>query len=84
MSEPVVASRMPCVVEVEKGRTYFWCACGRSKTQPWCDGSHQGTGLAPVQFTARSSERVWLCACKHTKRAPLCDGSHNKLPPEGA
>jgi CDGSH iron-sulfur domain-containing protein 3 len=80
MSEPVVASRMPYVVEVEKGKSYWWCACGRSRSQPYCDGSHQGTGLTPVQFTATGNEKIWLCGCKHSKRVPLCDGSHNKLP----
>ncbi len=80
MSEALIASRMPFVVEVEKGRVYRWCACGRSQTQPYCDGSHQGTGLAPVEFTARCSERIWLCGCKHSRHAPLCDGAHNKLP----
>ena len=79
MSEPLVASRMPYVVDVEKGKSYSWCACGRSRAQPYCDGSHQGTGLAPVQFIARSSEKVWLCGCKRSRQGPLCDGSHNRL-----
>ena len=61
MSEALIASRMPYAVEVEKGRSYCWCACGRSQTQPWCDGSHQGSGLAPMQFTAKYSEKIWLC-----------------------
>jgi len=80
MSEALIASRMPFVVEVEKGRTYCWCACGRSRTQPYCDGSHQGTGIAPIEFTARYNERIWLCGCKRSRHAPRCDGAHNKLP----
>jgi CDGSH-type Zn-finger protein len=80
MSEALIASRMPYAVEVEKGRSYCWCACGRSQTQPWCDGSHQGSGLAPIQFTAKYSETIWLCGCKRSRHAPFCDGAHNKLP----
>lgn len=80
MSLALVASRMPCVVEVEKGKSYLWCACGRSRSQPYCDGSHQGTGLAPVPFTASGNERIWLCGCKRSGHPPLCDGAHNKLP----
>lgn len=78
--EAVVASRMPFVVDVEKGKSYCWCACGRSRSQPYCDGSHQGTGLAPLQFTAARDERIWLCGCKRSRRPPLCDGAHNRLP----
>ena len=80
MSEALIASRMPYAVEVEKGRSYCWCACGRSQTQPWCDGSHQGSGLEPIEFIARHSEKIWLCACKRSRHAPFCDGAHNKLP----
>jgi len=79
MSEIPIASRMPFAVEVEKGKTYSWCACGRSQSQPYCDGSHQGSGLAPIKFTARHSEKIWLCGCKRSRHAPLCDGAHNKL-----
>ena len=80
-NEALIASRMPFVVEVEKGRSYRWCACGRSRSQPWCDGSHQGSGVEPLEFTAKYSERVWLCGCKRSRHAPFCDGRHNKLPP---
>lgn len=79
--EALIASRMPCVVEVERGTRYRWCACGHSRSQPYCDGSHQGTGLAPIEFTARHSEKIWLCGCKRSRHAPFCDGRHNKLPP---
>lgn len=76
MSDPVRAGDGPISVLVEAGKRYFWCACGRSATQPFCDGSHKGTGIAPVQYTATASKAVYFCACKATKTAPLCDGSH--------
>lgn len=66
----------PVKVTLKAGQTYAWCACGRSATQPFCDGSHQGTGLDPVVFTAEEDSEVWLCMCKQTKGPPLCDGSH--------
>lgn len=76
MSEPVRAADAPVSIEVEAGKSYFWCACGRSATQPFCDGSHKGTGIAPTKYTATASRAVYFCACKATKKAPLCDGSH--------
>lgn len=79
MSEPTVAQKSPYAVKVEKGKEYYWCACGRSKNQPFCDGSHKGTEFTPVAFTADETKEVHLCGCKHTKTAPFCDGSHNKL-----
>ena len=79
MSQPQIASRMPYVVEVERGKTYWWCACGLSKTQPWCDGSHQGSSFTPVKYQPRHSEKVWLCGCKRSRHSPMCDGAHNKL-----
>lgn len=78
MSEPVVASRMPYVAQLEKG-VYWWCACGRSATQPWCDGSHAGTGIEPVRYEAVRAGKVWMCGCKRARTKPLCDGSHNRL-----
>jgi CDGSH-type Zn-finger protein len=77
--EPVVAQTAPYAVDVESGKTYYWCACGRSKNQPFCDGSHQGTGLEPRPFTAEESGTVYLCGCKKTGNAPFCDGTHNSL-----
>ena len=75
--EPIVAQAGPYEVDVEEGKRYFWCKCGRSKTQPFCDGSHKGTGIQPVAFTAESTETVYLCGCKQTEDDPFCDGSHN-------
>ncbi len=76
---PIIAQKGPFAVEVEEGKTYFWCACGRSQKQPFCDGSHKETGFSPVKYTAEASKKVFFCGCKQTARAPLCDGSHNKL-----
>ena len=80
MSEQsIIAGRMPIEVEVTAGETYWWCACGRSKTQPFCDGSHAGTGLSPVEHLAARTRRLLLCTCKRTARPPICDNSHLKL-----
>jgi CDGSH-type Zn-finger protein len=80
MSErPVVAQKSPCAVEVEEGKNYYWCACGRSKSQPFCDGSHKGTGFAPLAYKADKSGTVYFCGCKNSGNTPLCDGSHKKL-----
>ncbi len=78
MSDPIAAGDKPIPIEVEAGKTYFWCACGRSATQPFCDGSHKGSQFTPVKWTAPENRRVFFCACKKTGGAPLCDGSHNK------
>ena len=79
MAEPVVAQKTPYGVEVEAGRDYWWCRCGRSGSQPFCDGSHKGTEFAPVQYTADASETAWFCGCKHTGDQPMCDGSHKNV-----
>lgn len=79
MSEPVVAQKAPFPVAVEAGKSYYWCACGLSATQPFCDGSHKGTGLAPTPFKADASKTVYFCGCKTTTKAPMCDGSHSRL-----
>lgn len=79
MTAPIPAQKEPYGVTVEAGKRYFWCACGRSSSQPFCDGSHQGTGLTPVPFTAEATEEVWLCGCKATGGRPFCDGTHNTL-----
>ena len=79
MSDPVIAAKAPMPIEVEAGKTYFWCACGQSAKQPFCDGSHAGSDFNPVKWTAATSKRVFFCACKQTKGQPLCDGSHKEL-----
>ena len=79
MNEPVTAGRVPMPIEVEAGKTYFWCACGKSASQPFCDGSHAGSQFDPVKWTAVETKRVFFCACKQTKGQPLCDGSHKEL-----
>ncbi|MGO8739414.1 CDGSH iron-sulfur domain-containing protein [Rhodoblastus sp.] len=79
MSEPVIAQKAPFPVEVEAGKTYHWCACGKSAKQPFCDGSHKGSDFAPVAYKAEKDGKVWFCGCKHSAKAPLCDGSHSKL-----
>ena len=79
MPEPVIAQKAPVGVDVEAGGTYFWCACGQSKSQPFCDGSHKGSAFSPMKWTAPESRKVFFCACKQTKGAPLCDGSHKAL-----
>ncbi len=66
----------PYMVQVEGGKRYFWCSCGRSKNQPFCDGSHEGTSFQPVEFTPESDSTVSFCGCKKTDDEPYCDGSH--------
>ena len=77
--EPRIAGTMPSYQELVAGRRYLWCRCGRSKNQPFCDGSHAGTGLAPMLYEAVSDESVWFCGCKATGGKPFCDGTHNGL-----
>jgi len=76
MEKPVVAAREPFKVDVEAGKAYFWCACGRSQKQPYCDGSHRGTTHRPVRYTAPQDLTVALCGCKQTGQPPFCDGRH--------
>lgn len=76
---PTVAQKAPYPVEVEAGRSYWWCTCGNSKKQPFCDGSHKGGPFSPMQYTAAQDGRVWFCGCKATGKAPLCDGRHKAL-----
>lgn len=79
MTEPVIAQREPIAVDVEAGKEYWWCACGKSQTQPFCDGSHSGSAFAPIPYKAEANGTVWFCGCKKTGSAPLCDGTHSKL-----
>lgn len=78
MNKPEMPQKDPYCLELEPG-DYWWCACGKSKNQPFCDGSHEGTGFAPVKFTQQGWRSVCLCGCKQTKDAPHCDGTHNEL-----
>jgi CDGSH-type Zn-finger protein len=79
MPEPVIAQKGPYPVELEAGKSYYWCACGRSANQPFCDGSHKGTEFTPVKFEATETKTAYLCGCKHTAHQPFCDGTHSKL-----
>lgn len=79
MAEPLIAQKSPYPVVVEAGKRYWWCACGRSKIQPFCDGSHKDSGFKPVEYQAQESGTLYLCGCKHTGHQPLCDGTHQTL-----
>ena len=76
MSNPKRASDTPYAVEVETGKSYFWCACGESKSQPFCDGSHKGTDFTPVKPEAKESKKVFFCGCNNKASQPMFDGSH--------
>jgi CDGSH-type Zn-finger protein len=79
MAKPVIAQKAPIKVTVEAGKTYFWCACGRSNKQPFCDGSHKVTEFRPVPWEATESGDRFFCACKSTGNQPFCDGTHKTL-----
>ncbi len=79
MSEAVVAQKRPYAVAVKAGKKYFWCACGRSAKQPFCDGSHKDTGFSPIEFSVDQGETVHFCGCKQSGGKPLCDGTHSRL-----
>ncbi len=79
MSNPTIAQKSPIAVDVVAGKTYYWCACGRSNNQPFCDGSHKGTGITPVAFTVEEDKEAWLCNCKQSSNKPFCDGTHRTL-----
>ena len=78
MAEPLMAQKSPYAVELAPG-DYWWCACGQSKRQPFCDGSHKGGAINPVKFTVSEAKKVRLCGCKRTGGQPFCDGTHSKL-----
>lgn len=77
--KPDIAAKEPAFVDVEAGKSYWWCACGKSKKQPFCDGSHEGTGLTPLEYKAEKTGKCAFCQCKRTARQPMCDGSHSRL-----
>jgi CDGSH-type Zn-finger protein len=79
MSHPTVAQKAPYPMDVEAGKTYSWCACGLSKKQPLCDGSHKTTDMTPTRYTATKDGKVYFCGCKHSVNRPLCDGTHGKI-----
>ncbi len=76
--KPKVAEKTPVSIDLDPG-TYWWCACGHSKKQPFCDGSHKGTGFAPKKIEIAEKKKLALCRCKHTGKAPACDGTHRTL-----
>ncbi|TVR49577.1 MAG: CDGSH iron-sulfur domain-containing protein [Puniceicoccaceae bacterium] len=78
MSKPTIARKAPFVQKMAPG-TYWWCACGRSANQPFCDGSHEGTEFSPVEVTIEEEKMVAWCACKHSGNGPFCDGTHSRL-----
>ena len=79
MTDPTIAARRPAIVELEKGKRYFWCRCGRSQNQPYCDGSHTGTSFTPLAFDVDETQRYALCQCKKTGNGPYCDGTHQNI-----
>ena len=77
--KPTITQKAPYAVAVESGKSYYWCSCGQSKNQPFCDGSHQETAFTPTEYKALESKTVYFCGCKHSKTGALCDGSHSHL-----
>jgi CDGSH-type Zn-finger protein len=77
--QPNIAQKAPFGIEVQSGKTYWWCACGLSKKQPFCDGSHKGGAFSPVSWTAGKDGKAWFCGCKRSGNAPLCDGTHKSV-----
>ena len=81
MDQPAIAAKAPIKVALEAGKDIWWCTCGRSANQPYCDGTHKGGGVfTPLKYTVPKTGDYWLCACKQSKNQPLCDGSHKTLP----
>ncbi|NHB70365.1 CDGSH iron-sulfur domain-containing protein [Perlabentimonas gracilis] len=78
MEKPTIAQKSPFVMDMKPG-TYYWCACGKSKNQPFCDGSHQGTSFQPKEVVIDEQKTVAWCGCKHTKKPPFCDGTHQNI-----
>jgi CDGSH-type Zn-finger protein len=78
MEEPTIAQKAPFVMEIQPG-TYYWCACGKSQNQPYCDGSHKVTSFTPVKEVVTEAKKVAWCGCKHSLKKPFCDGTHRNL-----
>ncbi len=78
MGEAKIAGKAPIAKDLKAGK-YYWCACGESKNQPFCDGSHKGSDFVPLAFELEEDKQVWLCSCKKTNNPPFCDGSHKKV-----
>ena len=78
MNKPVRAGDAPIAIEIEAGKSYWWCSCGQSKKQPFCDGSHKGSGFEPVKYDASENKTAYFCTCKATGNKPFCDGTHSK------
>lgn len=81
MTEAIATQKGPYAIQVDAGKSYFWCACGRSRKQPFCDGSHSGTGFVPLTYEATAAKTVYFCGCRRSGKQPLCDGSHDRLQP---
>ncbi|MEJ2593831.1 MAG: CDGSH iron-sulfur domain-containing protein [bacterium] len=79
MENATIAGTKPVMVDLEAGKTYAWCACGKSSNQPWCDGSHQTTQFRPLIIKTMEPSKASLCMCKQSGSRPYCDGTHNKL-----
>ena len=77
--QPVIAQKSPFAIEVEAGKSYWWCSCGKSATQPFCDGSHKGSDFSPVEYKADKAEAAYFCGCKHSANGAMCDGTHKKF-----
>jgi len=82
MSQPIIANNSPAAIDLEEGKPYAFCACGRSDNQPFCDGSHRGTGLGPKPFKAEKTGKAYLCQCKQSGNLPFCDGTHAQFSDE--
>ena len=79
MEKPRVAQKAPYPIDVESGKKYFWCACGKSSNQPFCDGSHKDTQFEPLVFEATADKTLYFCGCKQSENKPFCDGTHNSI-----
>ena len=79
MNKAIIAQKGPYSIDVKEGKTYYWCSCGQSKKQPFCDSSHKGTAFHPVVYKATETNKKYFCGCKQTSKQPLCDESHSNL-----